>query len=161
MRPGPSSSGTWSPSRMSLLLHRCFQWWQEMHLSWVLRMLHWMRCSGGWSLWRQISNDGGQHISTLMVEYYSTSFRANLTGLRCRGESVCPLIQCALQAMGPGATLCRTTMPLLTELGSSQIACHPLSRFGSHQFLDSEWLKISHACWCVPADPCPAAGVAE
>ena len=37
-----------------------------------------------------------------MVEYYSTSFRAPY---RCRDEIVCPLIQCALQAMGPGATL--------------------------------------------------------
>ena len=33
MCPGPGSSGPWSPSQMSLLLHCCFQWWQEMHLS--------------------------------------------------------------------------------------------------------------------------------
>ena len=38
--------------------------------------LHSIRCSGGWSLWRQISNDVGQHISTSVVEYHSTSFRA-------------------------------------------------------------------------------------
>ena len=104
-------------------------------LSWILRTLYWIRCSGGWSLWRQISNNVGQHISTSMVECYSMSFRA---GLRCRDEIVCPLIQCALQAMGPGATLFRTTVPLLTELGSSHISCRLLPRFGSCQFLDSE-----------------------
>ena len=31
--PGPGSSGPWSPSQMILLLHRCFQQWQETHLS--------------------------------------------------------------------------------------------------------------------------------
>ena len=41
------------------------------------------------------------------------------------------------QAMGPGATLCRT-VPLLTEVGSSKISFRPLSRFGSHQILDNE-----------------------
>ena len=76
MCPGPGSSGPWSPSQTSLLLHCCFQQRQEMRLSWVLRMLHWICCLGGWSLWRQFSNDVGQHISTSMVEYYSTSFRA-------------------------------------------------------------------------------------
>ena len=60
MCPGPGSSGTWSSSQMSHLLYCCFQWWQEMHLSWVLRTL---RCSGGWLLWRHISNDVGQHVS--------------------------------------------------------------------------------------------------
>ena len=30
MCPGPGSSGPWSPSQMSLLLHRCSQRWQEM-----------------------------------------------------------------------------------------------------------------------------------
>ena len=67
-------------------------------------------------LWRQISNGAGQHISTSKVEYYSV-IQGSLTGLCYRDEIVCPLIQRALQAMGPGATLCRTTMPLLTELG--------------------------------------------
>ena len=33
MCPGPGNSGPWSPSQMSLLLHHCFQWWQEMRLS--------------------------------------------------------------------------------------------------------------------------------
>ena len=88
-------------------------------------------------------------ISTSMVEYYSTSFRelyiiqGSLTGLRCRDEIVCPLIQHALQAMGPGAILCRTTVPLLTELRSSQIFCCPLSTFGSHQFWGNEQLKTT------------------
>ena len=63
MCPGPGSNGTWSPSLMSLLLYCCFQRRQEMHLSWVLRTLHWIRCSGGWLLWRHISNDVGQHVS--------------------------------------------------------------------------------------------------
>ena len=67
-------------------------------LSWVLRTLHWIRCSGCWSLWRQISNNG--RIVLYIIQ-------GSLTGLRCRDEIVCPLIQRALQAMGPGATLCR------------------------------------------------------
>ena len=79
--------------------------------------------------WRQISNNG--RIVLYIIQ-------GSLTGLRCRDEIVCPLIQRALQAMGPGATLCRTPMPLLTELGSSQISCRPLFRFGSGQFLDNE-----------------------
>ena len=33
MCPGPGNSGPWSPSQMSLLLHLCFQRWQEMCLS--------------------------------------------------------------------------------------------------------------------------------
>ena len=82
MCPGPGSSGPWSPSQMSLLLHCCFQQ-QEMRLTEILRTLHGIRCSGGWSLWRQISNDVGQHISTSVVEYYSV-IQGPLTGLRCR-----------------------------------------------------------------------------
>ena len=77
-------------------------------------------------LWRQISNDVGQHISTSVVGNYV--IQGSLTSLRCRDE-------------GPGAILCRTTMPLLAELRSSQIYCRPLSRFGSHQFLDNRVAK--------------------
>ena len=38
-------------------------------------------------------------------------------------------------------TLCRTTKPLLTELRSSQISCCLLSRFGSCQFFDNDWMS--------------------
>ena len=67
--------------------------------------------------------------------------QGSLTGLHCRDEIVCPLIQSAQQAMGPGATLCRTTVPLLTELGSSQIShrAQVITDFsqssGHHRFL--------------------------
>ena len=75
------------------------------------------------------------HLSGRILLYI---IQGSLTGLHCRDEIVCPLIQHALQAIGPGATFCRTPVPLLTELRSSQISCRPLSRFGSCKFLDNE-----------------------
>ena len=97
-------------------------------------------CPGGRSLWRQISNDVGQHVSTSMVlgRMLLCVIHGSLTDLRCRDEIVCSLIHPALQAMGPCATLCRTPLPLLTELRSSQISCHPLPKVGSCQSLDKE-----------------------
>ena len=90
-------------------------------------------------LWRQISNDVSQHnynyLNGRILLYF---IQGSLTGLRCRDEIVCPLIQRAVQAMGPGATLCRPSMPLLTELRSSQISCRLLPKVGSCQVLDNE-----------------------
>ena len=95
-------------------------------------------------LWRQISNDVGQHNYIYLNGRILLNFiQGSLTGLRCRDKIVCPLIQRVVQAMGPGATLCRPSMPLQTELRSSQIYCHPLSRFGSRQFLNNEQLKTA------------------
>ena len=92
---------------------------------------------GRLSLWRQVSNDVGQHIH-LNGRILLYVIQGSLTELRCRDEIVCPLIERAVQNMGPGATLCRTTMPLLTPLRSSQISCRLLPRFGSRQVLDNE-----------------------
>ena len=75
------------------------------------------------------------HLNGRILLY---TIQGSLTDLRCRDKIVCSLIQCALQAMGPGATLCRTTVPLLTESESSQISCRPLPRFGSCHSLDNE-----------------------
>ena len=64
---------------------------------------------------------------------------------------MCPLIHRAVQAMGPGATHCRTTVPLLTELRSSQIShrAQVITDFsqssGHHRFLtELRSSQISH-----------------
>ena len=52
----------------------------------VLRMFHWICCSGGWSLWRQISNISTSVVENIILIYWTTSFRdlwlAYATGTR-------------------------------------------------------------------------------
>ena len=59
---------------------------------------------------------GGIHLNGRTPLYVIQTF---LTGLRSRDEIVCRLIEPRDQA-----PLCRTTAPLLTEVGSSQTSCN-------------------------------------
>ena len=83
--------------------------------------LRFWECFVGYAVWRLVAMEANQkwcgsaciHLNGRILLYV---IQGSLTDLHCGDEIMCPLIHCALQAMGPGATLCRTTMPLITEL---------------------------------------------